>query len=167
MASTSPLHTEDNVSVTRCVVISYVENTLAGIHGLLICTGTAVYKRGSQIPFLGAAHGTDILEFFTGIDYVAVDALGAPFNNSVAASKSAHRPSHPVFFTNNLDPNAPADLESGLSHLSGITWDKYNSNLDAPPLLTFSDPAPKLEITTDTFRTDAMELLNELMLLFP
>ena len=36
-----------------------------------------VYKRGSQIPFLGAAHGTDILEFFTSIDNVAVDAMSA------------------------------------------------------------------------------------------
>ncbi|EPT05372.1 hypothetical protein FOMPIDRAFT_1156199 [Fomitopsis schrenkii] len=106
-----------------------------------------IYKRGSQIPLLGAAHATDLLEFFTSIDNVAVDAL--------------------IFFTNNLDPNAPADLQSGLSYLSGITWDKYNSSLDAPPLLTFSDPAPKLEITTDTFRVDALELLNELMLLFP
>ena len=82
-------------------------------------------------------------------------------------SGSSHPPFHIVFFTNNLDPNAPADLEPGLSYLSDITWDKYNSNLDAPPLLTFSDPVPKLEITTDTFRVDAMELLNELMLLFP
>ena len=39
--------------------------------------GMLVYKRGSQIPFLGAAHGTDILEFFTSIDNVAVDAMSA------------------------------------------------------------------------------------------
>ena len=88
-------------------------------------------------------------------------------NYSFPYSGSPHWPSHLVFFTNNLDPNAPADLASGLSYLSDITWDKYNSDLDAPPLLTFVDPAPKLEITTNTFRVEAMELLNELMLLFP
>ncbi|KAH9841711.1 sterol esterase [Rhodofomes roseus] len=106
-----------------------------------------LYKRGTQIPYLGAAHATDILEFFGSIDYIAPDAL--------------------IFFTNNLNPNAPADLESGLSKLSDITWDQWGSDISAPPLLTFVDPAPEVEITADTFRADAISLLNELMLLFP
>ncbi|TFY61853.1 hypothetical protein EVJ58_g4251 [Rhodofomes roseus] len=101
----------------------------------------------SEIPYLGAAHATDILEFFGSIDYIAPDAL--------------------IFFTNNLNPNAPADLESGLSKLSDITWDQWGSDISAPPLLTFVDPAPEVEITADTFRADAISLLNELMLLFP
>ncbi|KAH9936513.1 sterol esterase [Fomitopsis serialis] len=107
-----------------------------------------LYKRGSvTVPYLGAAHATDLLEFFTSIDYIAPDAL--------------------IFFTTNLNPNAPADLESGLSKLSDITWDQWGSDASAPPLLTFVDPAPEVEITADTFRADAISLLNELMLLFP
>ncbi|KZT67296.1 sterol esterase [Daedalea quercina L-15889] len=106
-----------------------------------------LYKRGSDIPYLGTAHALDILEFFSSIDYVAPDAL--------------------IFFTVNLNPNAPADLPSGLSRLSDITWDQWGSDSSEPPLLTFVDPAPSLEITADTFRADALDLLNELMLLFP
>lgn len=45
---------------------------------------------------------------------------------------------------------------------SGITWEKWNSSTSSPPLLTFSDPAPEVSIIADTYRKDAMDLLNKI-----
>ncbi|KZT09205.1 sterol esterase [Laetiporus sulphureus 93-53] len=110
-------------------------------------TWAYLYERGKYIPYLGAAHGTDLLEFWSDVDYIAVDAL--------------------INFATNVNPNAPSDLPSGVSLLSDITWDQWGSDTSAPPLLTFVDPAPLVEITTDTYRASAMNLLNELESLFP
>ena len=45
---------------------------------------------------------------------------------------------------------------------SGITWEKWNSSISSPPLLTFADPAPEASIIADTYRKDAMDLLNKI-----
>lgn len=54
-----------------------------------MATEFVVYKRGSQIPLLGAAHATDLLEFFTSIDNVAVDALSKPSYTLIMKLKSS------------------------------------------------------------------------------
>lgn len=66
------------------------------MHVSLRTTVSVVYKRGSQIPYLGAAHGTDILEFFTSIDNVAVDAMSTPSCTLVIQRKFS--PSFPYSF---------------------------------------------------------------------
>ena len=73
----------------------------------------------------------------------------------------------PVYFANYLDPNAPKKPVSTVSPLANITWPSWNSSLDAPPLLTFLDPVPSVNITTDTYRSNEMDLLTNLFLQSP
>lgn len=101
-----------------------------------------LYQRNKAVPYLGSFHSSDLDEFFTAIDYVGTDII--------------------INFANNLNPNAPEGLAPGVSPLSEINWEQWGSNPSAPPLLTFMDPTPSVEITTDTFRADAMTLLNNL-----
>jgi len=103
-----------------------------------------LYQRGKTTPFLGTFHASDLVEFFTGVDYIGMDAI--------------------INFATNLNPNAPAGLAPGISYLSDINWEQYSSNPSFPPLLTFIDPAPLVEITADTFRADAMAVLTNLSL---
>lgn len=72
-----------------------------------------------------------------------------------------------VNFVTNLDPNASPNLPANVSYLSDVTWPKWGSDLFAPPLLTFQDPAPAFNITTDTFREGPMALLTGLALQYP
>lgn len=46
---------------------------------------------------------------------------------------------------------------------SGIEWNVWNSSPDFPPLLTFLDPVPLIAITPDTYRLEAMRLLNDIV----
>ncbi|CCM06340.1 uncharacterized protein FIBRA_08594 [Fibroporia radiculosa] len=107
-----------------------------------------LYKRGKATPFLGSFHASDLLEFFTPIDYIGVDAI--------------------INFANTLNPNTPPNLPgAALSLLSLYTWDQWGSDPSSPPLLTFVDPTPLIETTVDTYRADAMQLLTNLSLQIP
>ena len=64
-----------------------------------------------------------------------------------------------VYFAHKHNPNAPKD---SISLLRNITWEKWSSNEENPPLLTFVDPVPSLTITSDTYRSEAMKLIIEL-----
>ncbi|KAF5314859.1 hypothetical protein D9619_007082 [Psilocybe cf. subviscida] len=114
-----------------------------------------LYKRGKVIPFpfLGAFHISDIPEFYgtvsisgTPPDFIGTDAL--------------------VNFVNTLDPNTPAKTatNSSSSLLQNIKWLPWGSSLTQPPMLTFTDPAPSVSITFDTYRKDAMNILNDIVL---
>lgn len=102
-----------------------------------------LFKRGKATLDLGAFHSSDIPEFYgtdPTPDFIGTDAL--------------------VNFANKHNPNT----KNTLSLLSKINWPQWGSNLTAPPLLTFVDPAPSVLITPDTYRQDAMVLLNKLNL---
>ncbi|PCH44099.1 sterol esterase [Wolfiporia cocos MD-104 SS10] len=106
-------------------------------------TWAFLFKRNKE-PFVGSYHTSDIAEFFTNIDYIGMDSL--------------------INFANNLDPNVHGGLPSNLSYLSSIDWKQWDSNPAAPPLLTFWDPVPSVNITADTYREDAIALLNNITL---
>lgn len=72
-----------------------------------------------------------------------------------------------VNFATKLDPNAATNLPPNLSYLSGVTWEQWGSNPVAPPLLTFMDPAPSINFTTDNFREGSTMLLAYLALQMP
>ncbi|KAF8991873.1 hypothetical protein BDQ17DRAFT_1332622 [Cyathus striatus] len=70
-----------------------------------------------------------------------------------------------VNFVNTLDPNLP---KHNNSVPPSIHWPLYNSSINAPPLLTFFDPAPSVNITTDNFRALALtQLMNISLQLHP
>ena len=52
-----------------------------------------------------------------------------------------------VYFAHKGNPNAPRD---SISLLRDITWEKWSSSEESPPLLTFVDPVPSMTITSDT-----------------
>ncbi|CCL98520.1 uncharacterized protein FIBRA_00519 [Fibroporia radiculosa] len=107
-----------------------------------------LYKRGKATPILGTFHASDLVEYFTSVDYIGVDAI--------------------INFANTLNPNTPPGLPGAiLSLLSLYTWDQWGSNPSSPPLLTFVDPAPLITTTADTYRADAMQLLTNLSLQIP
>src|SRR6266540_6714872 len=60
-----------------------------------------------------------------------------------------------VYFAHKNNPNAPRD---SISLLRNITWKKWSSSEEEPPLLTFVDPVPSMTITSDTYRSEAMKL---------
>ncbi|TFY61394.1 hypothetical protein EVJ58_g4533 [Rhodofomes roseus] len=101
------------------------------------------FKRNDD-PYTGVYHTADIPEFFTDIDYIGTDAL--------------------IYFAHYLNPNAPSNVASNVSYLSNITWPLWNSSVDAPPLLTFVDPVPSVNITEDTYRLNQTDLLTQLFL---
>ncbi|KAF5315369.1 hypothetical protein D9619_007114 [Psilocybe cf. subviscida] len=108
-----------------------------------------LYKRGKATPPVGAFHSSDIPEFYgvgDSSDFVGTDAL--------------------VNFVNTLDPNTPAKTatNSSGSLLSDIKWHPWESSSTQPPMLTFFDAAPGVSITSDTYRKDAMNLLNDIEL---
>ncbi|KIJ95659.1 hypothetical protein K443DRAFT_682874 [Laccaria amethystina LaAM-08-1] len=103
------------------------------------------YKRGKATPIAGAAHGTDLAEFYgvgTEPDFIGADAL--------------------INFANTLDPNT----KNPQSLLSSINWPCWGSSAAAPPLLTFLDPAPSINITFDNFRVQEIDLLTAISLKF-
>ena len=64
-----------------------------------------------------------------------------------------------VYFAHKRNPNAPRD---SISLLRNITWQKWSSCEEKPPLLTFVDPVPSMMITSDTYRSEAIKLIIEL-----
>jgi carboxylesterase type B len=102
-----------------------------------------LFKRGKATPFLGSFHSSDIPEFYgtgTTPDFIGTDAL--------------------VNFANTGNPNLP---KNPISLLSAIDWPEWTASAN-PPLLTFLDPAPTVNITFDNYRLDAMNLLTKLSL---
>ena len=122
-----------------------------------------MYKRGKDTPFLGAFHTSDILEFYgTGNapDFIGTDALGMFLTpcNHLCAGTTYHV--YSVNFANTGNPTTPHNHES---LLSAVDWQPWSSSTEHP-LLTFLDPAPNVSITFDTYRVDAMNLLNNISL---
>lgn len=72
-----------------------------------------------------------------------------------------------VNFATRLDPNAAPGLPPNVSYLSGVKWNQWGSDPVAPPLLTFEDPVPSINFTTDTFRGESTTLLANLALQMP
>ena len=125
-----------------------------------------VFKRGKAVPQLGAFHGSDIPEFFgTGVapDFIGTDALGM-FSNLVNIYLLPWLTTgvkyYPVNFANTYNPTIPHNPKS---LLSAVDWQPWGSSSDHP-ILTFLDPAPMVIITSDTFRVNAMNLLNKISL---
>ncbi|KAJ7700766.1 alpha/beta-hydrolase [Mycena rosella] len=96
--------------------------------------------RGKTNPIIGAFHGSDSGIWFpantTTTDTVGVNAL--------------------INFINTLDPNRSA-RGNGAPAVFWPTW-----KTDSTQLLTFSDPVV-VNITSDDFRSDAIQSLNELV----
>ncbi|EED79829.1 sterol esterase from carbohydrate esterase family CE10 [Postia placenta Mad-698-R] len=104
-------------------------------------------RRMKSTPYLGSFHSSDLPEFFTDVDFIGVDSL--------------------INFATNLNPNAPPQLCPNISYLSKISWEQWATDALEPPLLTFQDPAPSVNITADTYRKAPMALLSNLALQFP
>lgn len=129
---------------TECLVISYV-NPHEHYNLWVLTTEGSVFKRGKATPFLGSFHGSDLVEFYSSSstpDFQGTDAL--------------------VNFANTGNPNEGA--KNNISSL--IFWPMYSSNVNEPPLLTFSDPNV-LSITTDTFRIEPINAMIDLSRRFP
>ena len=123
-----------------------------------------MYKRGKG-P-LGAFHSSDIPEFYgSGVspDFIGTDALGMfskHFLLSMLYDLWFLLLFNAVNFANTGNPAIPHNSKSLLSN---VDWRPWNSS-SQHPLLTFLDPAPNVSITFDTFRVDAMNLLNNITL---
>ena len=63
-----------------------------------------------------------------------------------------------VNFANTGNPTIPRNSKSLLSNVDWKPWDSSAQH----PLLTFLDPAPNVSITSDTYRVDAINLLNNI-----
>ncbi|KAF8649005.1 hypothetical protein AX16_006119 [Volvariella volvacea WC 439] len=110
-----------------------------------------LYRRGKSRAFLGSYHGSDVAEFYA----------------------TGNSPDFIVNFVNTLDPNTPPSTpqppapDSPPSLLSNITWPRWDNSSNssvAPPILAFLDPAPSVEVWSDTFRQEPMWLLTNLSL---
>ena len=96
-----------------------------------------VSKRFKRLRYLGSAHGTDLLNVYRPGGGDMTDYL--------------------VNFVNNLDPNGA----------TVINWPQYS--LNSRELLTFQGGliGPRLNITTDDYRVDGLNVLIDLALRFP
>ena len=63
-----------------------------------------------------------------------------------------------VNFANTGNPTIPRNSKSLLSNVDWKPWDSSAQH----PLLTFLDPSPNVNITSDTYRVDAINLLNNI-----
>ena len=121
-----------------------------------------VYKRGKATPYLGAFHSSDIPEFYgdgSAPDFIGTDALSM-FLKSCLSFAVLNTHVYSVNFANTGNPTIPYNSNS---LLSSVDWKPWNSSPDHP-LLTFLDPAPDVAIAYDTYRADAMKLLNNITL---
>ncbi len=118
------------------------------------------YVRDASAPGLGVLHGSSKSYFFglsSQSDFIATDALSkylsfVPNTHHVLTTIS-------VYFASKHNPNPPADSISLLRHTK---WPKLSSSAENPPLLSFYDPAPLVNITLDTYRSKAIELMIKL-----
>ncbi|KAM5540148.1 hypothetical protein V8D89_006288 [Ganoderma adspersum] len=88
-----------------------------------------------------------------------VEGLGAPHSTDLqdvfGAPGGGHLQDYLIRFAATLNPNGDGSFE----------WPRYT---DATPrLLTLNDAEPKLELTMDHFRLEAMEYLTQLSLVYP
>ncbi|CAA7266232.1 unnamed protein product [Cyclocybe aegerita] len=93
-------------------------------------------------PPLGFFHGSDVGEFFGAVQstkFIGLDAL--------------------IHFVNYLNPNAPAN---SISATRNFTWPRWTPWTPTQSLFTIIDAEPGFILTEDTYRKEAMELLNEL-----
>jgi acetylcholinesterase len=116
--------------------------------------GCSAYQRGKATAYIGAAHASDIAEFYgfgTQPDLIGMDAISKclldPLHSTVDTSE--------VNFTNTPDPNTK-NMKSLLFKINRPLWE---SSAVAPLLFTFVDPAPSVNVTFDNFRTKEIELL--------
>jgi len=101
------------------------------------------YLRGASTPTLGAFHASEIADFFgvsNQTDFLATDAF--------------------IYFAHTGNPNPPSN---SISLLRNTNWPKWSSSVENPPLLSFFDPAPLANITSDTYRGEAIKLMNQLL----
>ncbi|KAH9066827.1 carotenoid ester lipase precursor [Lactarius vividus] len=99
-----------------------------------------IHKRGKNLPFLGAAHGTDILNSF-----------------GVGPALSELR-DYFIRFTNNLDPNGKRGL--------GVPWPQWDPK--KPKAIIFQDSTIfPIVIGDDNYRTDALNYVANMSLLYP
>ena len=124
-----------------------------------------MFKRGKG-P-LGAFHSSDIPEFYgsgASPDFIGTDALGMSSNLSYyrcgSTDHGCYFYSLAVNFANTGNPAIPHNSNSLLSNVEWKPWDSSAQH----PLLTFLDPAPNVSIFFDTYRVDAMNLLNNISL---
>lgn len=117
------------------------------------------YDRGRDIsPAYGSFHAGDLNEFFSisnQSDYIGTDAV-SEYHFYFQIHDSAI--SQIVYFTRTYDPNPPAGSKSLLRN---TYWPKW-SDSPSHPLLSFYDPPPLVNITSDTYRKDAIELMIKL-----
>ena len=112
-------------------------------------------------------HSSDIPEFYgsgASPDFIGTDALGM-FPNLSYYQCGLTLPwvlllFIAVNFANTGNPTIPHNSKSLLSN---VDWKPWGSSAQHP-LLTFLDPAPNVSITFDTYRADAMNLLNNITL---
>jgi len=103
-----------------------------------------IHKRGKHLPFVGAAHSTDLVNSFDMLD----DAAPSDLMNNI------------IWFTNNLDPNG----ETG--PMPGLVWPQWDPQ--NPKALVFQDGLlfPQI-VTNDDYRTPALEFMRNISLINP
>ncbi|KAH9073439.1 alpha beta-hydrolase [Lactarius deliciosus] len=96
-----------------------------------------IHKRGKNLPFIGAAHALDIVSAF---------------------GPRGDLRDYVIRFTSNLDPNGKKGL--------GIHWPQWNP--EKPKAIIFQDDALfPIVIGNDNYRTDPLNLVANLSLLYP
>ncbi|CAA7262234.1 unnamed protein product [Cyclocybe aegerita] len=97
------------------------------------------FKRAGPAP-LGSLHGGDLTEWIGNTaGLIGADAI--------------------IYFTRTGNPNAP---KNSISLLKDAKWPLYDSSVQNPPLFTFVDPLPSVNITFDTDRIEPMKLISKL-----
>lgn len=104
-----------------------------------------LWKRKKDAKYLGSVHGGELSEFYgvsEGVtDKVALDSV--------------------LSFVNFQEPIPPKTAFSG-SLLHNMTWPKWGTDRDQPPVFLFSDvPHETYGLVQDTYRTANMELLAQ------
>jgi len=104
-----------------------------------------LWKRKKGVKYLGSVHGGELSEFYgmsqEVTDNVALDSV--------------------LSFVNYLNPIPPQDHFSG-SLLHNMTWPKWGTDRDQPPVLLFSDtPGETYGIIQDTYRKSNIDLLAQ------
>jgi len=124
--------------------------------------GTLIgYMKGGS-GSMGVNHAADIPFFFntaSNTNNFGVDSLSEEFSSYRWIIP--HSISMIVYFAAYLNPIPPS---SSSSALKGFTWPLYSTSTTAPPLLTFIDTSPGINITTDTYRIEAFKFVQTLVL---
>jgi len=103
-----------------------------------------IHKRGKDLPFVGAAHSTDLVNSFDMLD----DAAPSDLMNNI------------IWFTNNLDPNGETDLGPN------VAWPQWDPQ--HPRAMVFQDSFlfPRV-VRDDNYRPAAMEFMRNISLINP